>query len=107
MVRPATQAAIARDYAELSADQRAAAADILRNRDRIRVLEGDRRRREDHYAGAVRDAADRDGYALKGLAPTGRGARAPVRRPVRGRWHRQRWRRVTLTSPGSISTRAS
>ena len=72
--RPATQTAIARDYAELSADQRAAAADIFRNRDRIRALEGIAGAGKTATLAAVRDAADRDGYAVKGLAPTGRAA---------------------------------
>ena len=67
--RPATQTAIARDYAELSADPRAAAADIIRNRDR-RALEGIAGAGKTSTLGAVRDAADRDGYAVKGLAPT-------------------------------------
>jgi ATP-dependent exoDNAse (exonuclease V) alpha subunit len=74
LIHPATEAAVARAYAELSADQRAAAAEIFRNRDRVQALEGIAGAGKTTTLAAVRDAAERDGYLVKGLAPTGRAA---------------------------------
>jgi conjugative relaxase-like TrwC/TraI family protein len=74
LIHPSTQAAVARDYADLSADQRAAAAEIFRNRDRVQALEGIAGAGKTTTLAAVRDAAERDGYVVKGLAPTGRAA---------------------------------
>ena len=74
LIHPSTQAAVARNYAELSADQRAAAAEIFRNRDRVQALEGIAGAGKTTTLAAVRDAAERDGYVVKGLAPTGRAA---------------------------------
>ena len=58
----------------MSADQRAAAAEIFRNRDRVQALEGIAGAGKTTTLAAVRDAAERDGYVVKGLAPTGRAA---------------------------------
>src|SRR4029077_9875976 len=74
LIHPSTQAAVAREYAELSADQRAAAAAIFRNRDRVQALEGIAGAGKTTTLAAVRDAAERDRYVVKGLAPTGRAA---------------------------------
>jgi conjugative relaxase-like TrwC/TraI family protein len=74
LIHPSTQVALASDYAELSADQRAAATEIFRNRDRVQALEGIAGAGKTTTLAAVRDAAERDGYVVKGLAPTGRAA---------------------------------
>jgi conjugative relaxase-like TrwC/TraI family protein len=74
LIRPSTQADIARAYADLSADQRAAAAALFQNRDRVQALEGLAGAGKTTTLTAVRDAAERDGYTVVGLAPTGRAA---------------------------------
>jgi conjugative relaxase-like TrwC/TraI family protein len=74
LIQPLTAQAVARDYAELSVDQRSAAAAICQNRDQIQALEGIAGAGKTTTLSAIRDAAERDGYLVKGLAPTGRAA---------------------------------
>ena len=74
LIRPSTQATVASEYNQLSADQRAAAGEIFRNGDRVQALEGIAGAGKTTTLAAVRDAAERDGYVVRGLAPTGRAA---------------------------------
>ncbi len=62
-------------YPHLSNGQRAAIDDILTSRDRITALEGAAGAGKTTALAAVRDAAERDGYQVKGFAPTSGAAR--------------------------------
>lgn len=74
LIREDTRLAIARAYPQMTADQRAAIDEIFANRDRVQALEGVAGAGKTTTLAAVRDAAERDGYAVEGLAPTGRAA---------------------------------
>ena len=74
LIREDTRLAIAREYPHLTADQRAAIDEIFANRDRVQALEGVAGAGKTTTLAAVRDVAERDGYAVEGLAPTGRAA---------------------------------
>ena len=70
LIHASTQAAVARAYAGLSADQARGRGRDLRNRDRVQALEGVAGAGKTTTLAAVRDAAEREGYVVKGLAPT-------------------------------------
>ena len=74
LIREDTRLAIAREYPHLTDDQRAAIDEIVANRDRVQALEGVAGAGKTTTLAVVRDVAERDGYAVKGLAPTGRAA---------------------------------
>ncbi|MEP7309327.1 MAG: MobF family relaxase [Acidobacteriota bacterium] len=74
LIRDETRARIARAYPHLSADQQAAITQLFANRDRVQVLDGVAGAGKTTTLAAVRDAAERDGYTVRGFAPTGRAA---------------------------------
>ncbi len=74
LVRDTTRVAIAREYEHLAPDQREATQQLFANRDRVQALEGVAGAGKTTTLAAVRDAAERDGYVVQGLAPTGRAA---------------------------------
>jgi len=61
-------------HSHLSPSQRAAVEQILSSRDQITALEGKAGAGKTTSLAAIREAAERDGYAVKGLAPTSRAA---------------------------------
>jgi conjugative relaxase-like TrwC/TraI family protein len=63
---------IADHYQHLSPHQRAAVERILANTDQVQALEGVAGAGKTTALGAVRDAAEREGYHVHGLAPTSR-----------------------------------
>jgi len=66
---------LAQHYAHLSDHQREQADRLLLNRDRVQGLEGKAGAGKTTTLAAVRDAADRAGYTVVGLAPTSKAAR--------------------------------
>jgi conjugative relaxase-like TrwC/TraI family protein len=65
-----TRQAVAEQHAHLSNSQRAAVEEILSNRDQIMALEGAAGTGKTTSLAAVREAAEREGYQVEGLAPT-------------------------------------
>ena len=74
LVRVETREAIEHDYQRLSTNQRAAVQQVLASHDRITALEGVAGAGKTTALSAVRDAAEREGYVVEGLAPTSRAA---------------------------------
>jgi conjugative relaxase-like TrwC/TraI family protein len=74
LVSKGTRDAVARDYDHLNESQRAAVQEILANRDQVMALEGAAGTGKTSALGAVRDAAEREGYEVEGFAPTSRAA---------------------------------
>jgi conjugative relaxase-like TrwC/TraI family protein len=74
LIREETRAAIAGEFRHLAPDQRDASAQMFANRDRVQALEGIAGAGKTTTLAAVRAAAERDGYVVQGLAPTGRAA---------------------------------
>jgi conjugative relaxase-like TrwC/TraI family protein len=66
--------AVLADYGHLSETQRAAVERILASRDQVQALEGVAGAGKTTALTAVRDAAERAGYEVKGFAPTSRAA---------------------------------
>lgn len=73
-VTESTREAIARDYEYLNQGQRTAIQEILASRDQVTSLEGGAGTGKTTALGAVRDAAEREGYEVEGFAPTSRAA---------------------------------
>lgn len=69
-----TRRDIEREYTKLSNSQRAVVEDILTARNQITALEGIAGAGKTTSLTAVRDAAEREGYQVEGLAPTSRAA---------------------------------
>ena len=69
-----TREAIAHDYGHLNQSQRTAVDEILASRDQVTALEGAAGTGKTTALGAVRDAAEREGYQVEGFAPTSRAA---------------------------------
>jgi ATP-dependent exoDNAse (exonuclease V) alpha subunit len=67
-----TQEAIAREYGHLNGSQRTAVHEILATRDQVIALEGSAGTGKTTALAAVRDAGEREGYQVEGLAPTSR-----------------------------------
>ncbi|MFZ0335925.1 MAG: MobF family relaxase [Candidatus Acidiferrales bacterium] len=65
---------IEKDHPHLSESQRAAVEQILASRDQITALEGVAGAGKTTSLSAVREAAEREGYKVEGLAPTSRAA---------------------------------
>lgn len=74
LANPSTVWAIERDYAHLSDHQRGAVREILGSRDQTIALEGVAGAGKTTTLAAVRDAAEREGYEVRGIAPTSRAA---------------------------------
>lgn len=74
LVSAEIRCAIEHDYGHLNESQRAAVDHILASRDRIVALEGVAGAGKTTALAAVRDAAERAGYTVDGLAPTSRAA---------------------------------
>ena len=74
LVAEHTRDAIAREYDHANASQRTAVQEILTGRDQVMALEGAAGTGKTTALAAVRDAADREGYQVEGLAPTSRAA---------------------------------
>jgi conjugative relaxase-like TrwC/TraI family protein len=62
------------EYSHLSNSQRGAVEEVLSSRDQVTALEGIAGAGKTTSLTAVRDAAERDGYQVKGFAPTSRAA---------------------------------
>jgi conjugative relaxase-like TrwC/TraI family protein len=71
---PDTREAVLHDYPHLSDTQRTAVDQLLANRDQVQALEGVAGAGKTTTLAAVRDGAERAGYAVEGLAPTSRAA---------------------------------
>jgi ATP-dependent exoDNAse (exonuclease V) alpha subunit len=71
----ATRAQIATEYAYLNDGQRAAVRDVLSNEDRIMALDGVAGAGKTTSLDAIRAGAEREGYEVRGLAPTSGAAR--------------------------------
>ncbi len=69
-----TARAVALDHPELNDGQREAVRQILANRDQVMALEGVAGAGKTTTLAAVRDAAEHEGYAVEGFAPTSRAA---------------------------------
>ena len=69
-----TRRQIENDYSHLSASQRGAVEEVLSSRDRIQALDGVAGAGKTTSLTAIRDAAEREGYHVEGLAPTSRAA---------------------------------
>lgn len=74
LVTERSREAIARDYCNLNQSQRTAVDEILASRDQVTALEGGAGTGKTTALAAVRDAAEREGYQVEGLAPTSRAA---------------------------------
>jgi ATP-dependent exoDNAse (exonuclease V) alpha subunit len=74
LVTESTRNAIAREYAHLNESQRTAVQEILTSRDQVTALEGTAGTGKTTALAAVREAAEREGYEVKGFAPTSRAA---------------------------------
>lgn len=70
----ATRQVIEREHPRLSTSQRAAVEQILSSHDQIIALEGKAGAGKTTSIAAIRDAAEREGYKVEGLAPTSRAA---------------------------------
>src|SRR5229473_3551716 len=69
-----TRRKIEQDHSHLSEGQRAAVDQILSSRDQVTALEGVAGAGKTTSLGAIREAAERDGYKVEGFAPTSRAA---------------------------------
>lgn len=74
LVTDQTREQIQREYPHLNVGQRNAIDQILRSRDQLQALEGVAGAGKTTALAAVRDAAEREGYTVEGLAPTSRAA---------------------------------
>jgi conjugative relaxase-like TrwC/TraI family protein len=74
LVSPETQQQVIKDHAHLSASQCQAVKQILSNRDQLQGLEGVAGAGKTTSLVAIREAAEREGYTVQGLAPTSRAA---------------------------------
>ena len=68
------RAQVDHEYSHLSAHQHRAVEQILDNRDQVQALDGVAGGGKTTALAAVREAAERDGYQVEGLAPTSRAA---------------------------------
>src|SRR5271170_6158459 len=73
-VRLNTRRETEKSHPHLSDSQRAAVEQILSSRDQVTALEGVAGAGKTTALSAVRQAAERDGYAVEGFAPTSRAA---------------------------------
>jgi conjugative relaxase-like TrwC/TraI family protein len=69
-----TRAEIEREHTHLSKSQRAAVEQVLSSRDQVTALEGVAGAGKTTSLAAIREAAEREGYKVGGLAPTARAA---------------------------------
>jgi conjugative relaxase-like TrwC/TraI family protein len=69
-----TRRQIEQDHSHLSESQRAAVEQILSSRDQVTALEGVAGAGKTTSLAAIREAADREGFNVEGLAPTSRAA---------------------------------
>src|SRR5256884_706671 len=69
-----TRRETAQDHSHLSESQRAAVEQILSSRDQVAALEGVAGAGKTTSLAAIREAAERDGYKVAGVAPTSRAA---------------------------------
>ena len=74
LVSTDTRRAVEKDHPRLSDSQRAAVEQILSSRDQVMALEGVAGAGKTTSLSAVRQVAEREGYAVEGLAPTSRAA---------------------------------
>jgi len=70
-----TRRRIEQDHSHLSASQHAAVEQILSSRDQVTALEGVAGAGKTTSLAAIREAADREGLRVQGLAPTSRAAK--------------------------------
>ncbi|MGO8932371.1 MAG: MobF family relaxase, partial [Terracidiphilus sp.] len=69
-----TRRAIEGEHAHLSTSQRTAVGEILSSRDQVTALEGAAGTGKTTSLAAIREAAEHEGYEVRGLAPTSRAA---------------------------------
>ena len=74
LVSSATWREVEQKHSHLSASQRAAVEQILSNRDKITAIEGAAGAGKTTSLAVIREAAEREGYEVRGLAPTSRAA---------------------------------
>jgi conjugative relaxase-like TrwC/TraI family protein len=74
LVSTDTRSAVDTDHPHLSDSQRAAVEQILSSRDQVTALEGVAGAGKTTSLSAVRQVAEREGYAVEGFAPTSRAA---------------------------------
>ncbi|HEY6273986.1 MAG TPA: MobF family relaxase [Terriglobales bacterium] len=74
LVSFATRREIEQEHPHLSSSQRAAVEQILSSRDQMTALEGKAGAGKTTSLAAIREAAEHEGYAVEGLAPTSRAA---------------------------------
>ena len=74
LVSTDTRRAVEKNHPRLSDSQRAAVEQILASRDQVTALEGVAGAGKTTSLSAVRQAAEREGYAVEGFAPTSRAA---------------------------------
>jgi len=74
LVSADTRRAVEKDHPHLSDSQRAAVEQILSSRDHVTALEGVAGAGKTTSLSAVRQATEREGYAVEGFAPTSRAA---------------------------------
>lgn len=74
LVSPETQQKTINNHAHLSESQRQAIKQILSSRDQLQGLEGVAGAGKTTSLAAIREAAEREGYTVQGLAPTSRAA---------------------------------
>jgi conjugative relaxase-like TrwC/TraI family protein len=74
LVSSATWHEVEQEHSHLSASQRAAVDQIFSNHDKITAIEGAAGAGKTTSLAAIREAAERDGYEVRGLAPTSRAA---------------------------------
>ena len=74
LVSSATRREVEQKHSHLSASQRAAVEQILSNQDKITAIEGAAGAGKTTSLAVIREAAEREGYEVRGLAPTSRAA---------------------------------
>lgn len=70
-----TREVIAREHPHLTESQRAVVEEVLVNRDQVMALDGTAGAGKTTTLAVIREAAEREGYTVEGLAPTSRAAR--------------------------------
>src|SRR6266700_96916 len=74
LASPETRHVVQEKHSHLSENQRTAVDQILSSQDRVTALEGTAGAGKTTALAAVREAAEREGYEVRGLAPTSRAA---------------------------------
>jgi ATP-dependent exoDNAse (exonuclease V) alpha subunit len=73
-VSSSTRREVEQKHSHLSASQHAAVEQVLSNQDKITAIEGAAGAGKTTSLAVIREAAEREGYEVRGLAPTSRAA---------------------------------